>query len=49
MVAQVKWALGQNQTHGGLLQVEVPDPNDPTKQIMAVTKETLEHACLNEA
>jgi len=27
--AQVKWALGQNQTHGGLLQVEVPDPQDP--------------------
>jgi len=30
--SQVKWAKGQNQTHGGLVQIEVPDPYHPMKQ-----------------
>jgi len=32
-----------------LIQVEVPDPTQPNKCMMALTKESLEQACLVEA
>jgi len=46
---QVKHALGQTNMHGGLLQVETLESRKPEQQILAVSKETLETACLEEA
>jgi len=43
---QVKQALGQINTHGGLLQVETPAHGNTEHWVMAVSKEALEVACL---
>jgi len=46
---QVKQALGQINTHGGLLQVETPAQGNSEHRVMAASKEVLEAACLEEA
>jgi len=49
IAAQVRNALGKTQVHSNLVQVEAPDSLDSKQRIMAVTKSTLEQACLEEA
>jgi len=46
---QVKQALGHINTHSRLLQLEIPEHGNTEHQVMAVSKEALEAACLDEA